>query len=347
MRRKMQALPEITEVISDAERTGLEAGLTVDRTRAAALGVTPLAIDNILYDAFGQRQIKTIYLPFNFARVVLEIDPAAQTDPSMFRNIYVPSVFDKSVPLSALTTQRRAHASMWIRHSDQFPSVTISFDTRPGISIGEAMTAIRSAQESAQLPAEIKAEFRGEAAEAGKSRTKQILLFLGAIIAVYIVLGMLYESYAHPFTIMTTLPSATFGSLLALKLTNIEFTLMTSIACILVIGIVMKNAIIMVDFALAAQRNDGLSPQEAIRQAARLRVRPIVMTTVVAFLSATPLALGLGIGHELRQPLGIAIVGGLLVSQILTLYTTPVIYILIDRLKNRHRVIVAHAKPAF
>jgi multidrug efflux pump subunit AcrB len=337
MRRKMQALPEIVELISDAETTGLEAGLTVDRMRAAALGVTPLAIDNILYDAFGQRQITTIYLPFNYSRVVLEIDPTSQTDPSMFRNIYVPGTGNNAVPLSALTTERRGHAAMWIRHSDQFPSVTISFDTRPGVSIRQAMAAIRAEQAAVGLPDEIKADFRGEAAEADKSRTRQTLLFIAAVLTVYIVLGMLYESYAHPFTILTTLPSATFGSLLALVLMKVEFTLVTSIGCILVIGIVMKNAIIMVDFALAAERQEGLSSHDAIRFAAQLRVRPIVMTTLVALFSAVPLALGLGIGHELRQPLGIAIVGGLLVSQLMTLYSTPVVYVLIDRLRMRQR----------
>jgi hydrophobe/amphiphile efflux-1 (HAE1) family protein len=334
LRRRMLAMPEITDIISSSEVSGLEAGMTIDRDRAAAFGVTPLAIDNTLYDAFGQRWVKIIYLPFNYSQVILDVDAASQADPSVINDIYVAGVKGQ-VPLAALMRPRRAHAAMWIRHSEQFPSITLSFDTRPGVSIGSAMAAIRDAAANLQIPDQIKTEFRGEAAEASKSGTKQLLLGIGAVSAVYVVLGMLYESFAHPFIILTTLPSALFGALLALAVTRTELTLMAWIASILVIGIVMKNAILMVDFALAAERQQGLPAAAAIRLAATLRVRPIVMTSLVAILSALPLAYGAGPGHELRQPLGIATVGGLLAAQLLTLYTTPVIYLLVNRLSMR------------
>jgi multidrug efflux pump len=333
MRRRMLAMSEVTDVVTSAEVSGLEAGLVIDRERAAAFGVTPLAIDNTLYDAFGQRQIKTIYLPFNFSRIILEVDPASQTDPSLLGKIFVGGGGKAQVPLGALMRPRRAHGPIWIRHSELFPSVTLSFDTRPGVSIGDAIDAIRAAQADVLLPDDIKADFRGEAAEATKSRMKQALLYLGAVFAVYVILGILYESFVHPFTILTALPSAVFGALLALTVTNAEFTLVTSIACMLIVGIAMKNAIMMVDFALATQRSARLSAAESIRQAAQLRVRPILMTSLVATLSAVPLAIGTGPGHELRQPLGIACVGGLLVSQFLTLYSTPVIFTLVERLR--------------
>jgi multidrug efflux pump subunit AcrB len=395
MRRRMLAMPQLTGVISTAEVTGLEAGFTVDRARAAAFGVTQVAINNALYDAFGQRQIAMIYLPNNFSRVVMEVDRSYQTSPAARRNLFVsgasspqssgPSPASRSlpssaspptfivgaavsgsangqirvlgahpssatnpqtpapaapafgstssvqIPLTAITRVGRAHAAMWLRHADEFPSITISFDTSPGVSIGEAIAKIRAAEASIHLPDDIKVEFRGEAAEASTIWITQALLFLAAIFTIYVVLGMLYESYLHPLTILATLPSASFGALLALVLAHVEFTLVTAIACILVVGIVMKNAIMMVDFALAAQRQELLSPVEAIRHAARLRVRPIVMTTLVTMLSAIPIALSVGPGHELRQPLGIATFGGLMVSQILTLYTTPVVFLLMER----------------
>jgi hydrophobe/amphiphile efflux-1 (HAE1) family protein len=334
MRRRMLAMPELTDIISSAEVSGLEAGMTIDRDRAAAYGVTTLAIDNTLYDAFGQRWVKIIYLPFNFSQIILEVDSASQADPSVLNDIYTAGT-KAQVPLAVLIRQRRAHASMWIWHSEQFPSLTLSFDTRPGVSIGDAMAAIRRAQAELKLPDQIKAEFRGEAAEAGKSSSKQLLLVLGAVFAVYVMLGMLYESYAHPFTILTTLPSALFGALLALTVAGTELSLMAWIACIMVVGIVMKNAIMMVDFALAAERQQGLPAATAIRLAATLRARPIVMTSLVAILSAVPLALRTGHGHELRQPLGIATVGGLLAAQVLTLYTTPVVYLLVAKLSLR------------
>jgi multidrug efflux pump subunit AcrB len=334
MRQAMAGLKAtLTDVIASNELAGLQAGLEIDRVRAAAMGVTPLAVDNTLYDAFGQRQVRTIYLPHNFSRVVLEAGPAMRADPASLNSLYVPGTAGGQVPLAALTRVGRGHAAMWMVHSGQFPAVTISFDTVPGVSIGQAIGSIRALERSLHLPDDIHAEFRGEAGEATKTGAQQMLLFLAAIFAVYVVLGVLYESYAHPVTILTTLPPAIFGALLALRIVGIEFTLITTIGCILLVGMVMKNAIMLVDFALQAERHDRLAPFDAIVLAARQRVRPIVMTTFVAVLSAVPLAIGTGPGFELRQPLGVSIVGGLLASQLLTLYTTPVIYLLVGRLR--------------
>ena len=343
MRGRMNRLPQVTDVIGNLEAAGLEAGLTIDRSRAAAMGVTPAAIDSTLYDAFGQRQIRTVYLPSNYSRVILEVDPDAGTDPAAFANIYVPGAGGAQVPLASMVRPFRSHAAMWVVHTDQFPSATISFDTAPGVSVGDAIAAIRAAERELRLPDDIQAGFKGEALEASKSGGKQAVQFVGAVVAVYIVLGMLYESFAHPFTILSTLPSALFGALLALRVTGFQFTLIASIACVLLVGMVMKNAIMMVDFALELQRHRGLSPRDAVREAALQRARPILMTTLVAIFSALPLALGTGPGHELRQPLGIANVGGLITSQLLTLYSTPVIYLLVARLRTRPRRAVAVA----
>ncbi|MFH6786930.1 MULTISPECIES: efflux RND transporter permease subunit [Methylobacterium] len=328
MRRRMRAMPEITDVVTSAERAGLEAGLVIDRQRAAQFGVTPRAIDNTLYDAFGQRQIEMIYLPSNYAHVVLEVEPGAQESPSALAGLYVPGASPDrpQVPLSEVTRPSRGHAAMWLRHLDGMPGVTLSFNTRPGVVIGDALAAIRAAEAALHFPDEIRTGFRGEAAEAGKSGSRQLLLFLGAVFAIYVVLGVLYESLVHPLTILSTLPSAVIGGLMALRVTGTPLTLVASIACVLLVGIVMKNAILMVDVALALQRERGLAPRDAILEAALARARPILMTTLVAALSAVPLALGTGPGHELRQPLGITAVGGLVASQLLTLYSTPVVF---------------------
>jgi hydrophobe/amphiphile efflux-1 (HAE1) family protein len=342
MLRRFRTLPQVRDIVQSWETSGLQAGITIDRLRAAALGVTPVAIDNTLNDAFGQRQINLVYFPSNFARVIFEIDQTAAVDPSILNELYVRGNGGRAVPLSAMTRPKRAHAPMWLRHYGQFPAVTISFDTGAGATIGDAVKAIRAAEADAGLPDEVRAEFRGEAAETEKSGGQQGLLYIGAIIAIYIVLGVLYESFVHPLTILSVLPSTIFGALLALWAAGITFTLVTSIACILLVGIVMKNAIMMVDFALALERSQQLDATEAIRLAAQQRLRPIVMTMFAAILSAVPLAIGRGPGFELRQPLGVAIVGGLLMAQLFTLYTTPVVFVMIDKLRrkagsSRHR----------
>jgi multidrug efflux pump subunit AcrB len=332
---RIRALPQVTDVVSSWETSGLQAGLTIGRHYAATFGVTATAVDSILNDAFSQRQLNTLYLRDNFSRVILEVDPEAQTDPSVFQRLYVPGRAGTQVPLAAITRPWRAHANMWVRHSMQFPSYTISFDTKPGFSISEAIDAIRQTEADAHLPGEVKAEFRGEAAEAAKVGLGQVALFILAVVAIYLVLGVLYESYVHPLTILSILPPTVFGALLALWIAGLPFTVISSIACILVVGMVMKNAIMMVDFALEGQRQNGLSARDAISLAARQRARPIVMTMLVSALSALPLVWGLGPGHELRQPIGITLVGGLFAAQLVTLYTTPVMYLILESLRQR------------
>lgn len=331
MLRRVRQLPQVTDAIWNYDTGGLEASLVINRARAARAGVSVAHIDNILYDWLGQRQIKTIRLPVNYNRVVLEVEPRFRQEPTDLADVLLAD----GIPADVVSVRRRDRTPMWIGHISQLPGVVIGFSTPLGVSIGQAEAAIQQAAIDVGLPSDIRTEFRGEARLAEQNRKTQPLLFLAAAIAVYIILGMLYESYAHPFTILSTLPSATFGALLILVASGTQFTVITAIACILLVGIVMKNAIMMVDFALEAERRSGLPPREAIRQAARLRFRPIVMTTMAALGGALPLALGTGPGSELRQPLGIAIVGGLLLSQLVTLYTTPAIYLVVDTLRGR------------
>jgi hydrophobe/amphiphile efflux-1 (HAE1) family protein len=331
MKDRIAALPEATDVQTNFEKRGLATNFQLNRERAARAGITVRDIDNILDDWFGQKRLDLIRYPIDHARVVLETAPNYRNDPSDLDQVMVTS----GIPTDILSKRRRGHAAMWVPDEDGVPSYTISFNTPLGVSIGQAIDAIRASEASAHLPDYIQTGFRGEARLADETTKSLPILFLAAVISIYIILGVLYESFAHPFTILSTLPSAAFGALLALIMTHTDFTLIAAIGCILVVGIVMKNAIMLVDFALDAERTRGLPATEAILQAARLRFLPIIMTTMAALLGALPLALGHGAGSELRQPLGIAIVGGLFLSQFVTLYTTPAVYLAVNALRGR------------
>jgi multidrug efflux pump len=325
---------QLTDMNSDQQNSGLESNLVIDRQTAARMGISPEDITNILYDAFGEREIATTYTALNQYYVVLVVDPAFWQDPTALRNIYVASSSGGMVPLSAFTHYEATTAPLAVNHSSVFPSVTFSFNLAPGVALGDAVKLINAAQEKAGMPSSITGAFSGTAQAFAASLATEPLLIAAAIAAVYVVLGMLYESYIHPITILSTLPSAGVGALLALLLTHTELSIIALVGIILLIGIVKKNAIMMIDFAIEVERNEHRSPEQAVFQACLLRFRPIMMTTMAALLGGVPLAIGTGMGSELRRPLGIAIVGGLIVSQALTLYTTPVIYLYMDRLNT-------------
>ncbi len=333
---KLRQIPIMTDVASDQQLEGLEASLVIDRDTASRLGITPQNIDDTLDDAFAQRQVSTIFTQLNQYHVVLEAAPKFQRNPSSLDNIYVKSSNGTQVPLSAITHFEPRQSSLAINHQGQFPAVTISFNLAPGKSIGDAVSAINKAKQDLNIPPSVNAQFEGSAAAFEASLTNEPLLILAAVIVVYIVLGVLYESYIHPVTILSTLPSAGVGAILALLIFHVDLSVIALIGIILLIGIVKKNAIMMIDFALEAERDGGMEPEEAIYQACLLRFRPIMMTTMAALLGGVPLALGTGTGSELRRPLGITIVGGLIVSQVLTLFTTPVVYLFFDRIGRRY-----------
>jgi multidrug efflux pump len=357
---KLRSLPVVRDVASDELNQGLLATLVIDRDTASRLGILPADIDNTLYDAFGQRQVSTIFTQLNQYRVVLEVDPQFQQNPDALKSIYVRSSSaglqassgstanissaqqqsitaapNPQIPLSAFTRFEPGATALAINHQGQFPVVTVSFNLAPGAALGDAVNAINKAKEELNMPPSIQATFQGTAAAFLNSLANEPLLILAALVTVYIVLGVLYESYIHPITILSTLPSAGVGAILALLLFGMEFSVISLIGIILLIGIVQKNAIMMIDFALEAERKEGKTPLDAIFEACLLRFRPIMMTTMAALLGALPLAIGNGVGSELRRPLGITIVGGLLLSQLLTLYTTPVVYLAFDWLARR------------
>ena len=334
---RLQALPNLRDVATDQQNHALEEDLVVDRDTASRLGITTAAIDNTLYDAFGQRLVSIMFTQINQYHVVLEVAPEFRQSPDALRSLYVKSGTGEQVPLSSFTHFEPNTASLTLNHQGQFPSTTISFNLAPGASLGDAVQDIENVGREIDMPQSIAASFQGTAAAFRNSLANETWLLLAAVVTVYIVLGVLYESYIHPLTILSTLPSAGVGAILALQLFHLDLGVIALIGIILLIGIVKKNAIMMIDFALEAERGEHLAPENAIYQACLLRFRPIMMTTMAALFGALPLAMGRGTGSELRQPLGICIIGGLLISQLLTLYTTPVVYIWFDRLASRFR----------
>ncbi|HEY3731649.1 MAG TPA: efflux RND transporter permease subunit, partial [Steroidobacteraceae bacterium] len=336
--QRLQQAPQLANVSTNFVDTGLTVQIDIDRDTAARFGVTAATIDNVLYDAFGQRIISTIYTQSNQYRVIMEGDPKMQSSIESLNDVYVPSATSSNggqVPLGSIARVSVRDAPLEIDHLGQFPAAMFSFDVAPTASLENAVNAVRAAEQDIGLPVSISTTFEGAALAFQSSLRNEVLLILAAIVTVYIVLGVLYESYIHPLTILSTLPSAGIGALLALMVAGLDLNIISIIGIILLIGIVKKNAIMMIDFALTAEREGGKAPRDAIHEAALLRFRPIMMTTMAALFAALPLMLGTGTGSELRAPLGISIVGGLLVSQLLTLFTTPVIYLFFDRLAAR------------
>jgi len=334
LQQRLAKIPELRDVNSDQQMHGLESAIVIDRDTAGRLGVAVLDIDNTLSDAFGQRQVSNIYKGINQYHVVLEVAPQFQPGPEVLQSVYVPSSSGKLVPLSAFAHFEHSNTALSVNHQGIFPAITLSFNLAPGASLGPAVLHIQAAQRELGVPASVHATFQGTAQAFQDSLAGQLVLIITALAAVYIVLGILYESFIHPITILSTIPSAGIGALLAIQFINSDLNIIALIGIILLIGIVKKNAILMIDFAVQVEREEGLSPVDAIYKACLLRFRPILMTTMAALLGAMPLALGSGVGSELRRPLGITIVGGLILSQMLTLFTTPVVYIYMDRLQS-------------
>jgi multidrug efflux pump len=333
LQARMKSMPELRDVSTDQQNQGLAANIAIDRDAASRLGITAQSIDQVLYDAFGQREVSTMYKDINQYYVVMEVDPKYQLSPDSLNGIFVKSSTGSMVPLSEIAKFDSARTSLQVNHQGQYPAVTLSFNLAPNVALGDAVTALEKAQREMGMPSGIHATFQGSAQAFQDSLANEKWLILAALAAVYIVLGILYESLIHPLAILSTLPPAGVGAVLALMLTGTDLSIIAIIGVLLLIGIVKKNAIMMIDFALQAERDQGLPPVEAIYQACLLRFRPIMMTTTAALFGGLPLAIGMGVGSELRKPLGITIVGGLIVSQMLTLFTTPVVYLFFDRLQ--------------